>query len=266
MRPHKLGRGVFALLLALGVAPLGWGAVSSPDFPALNEREFKPAALGPREPRLEIDYPGGARMRGVTHGRAVVSVLVGADGQPQDFFVSSAADPAFGAALLDRVRTLTYQAALFRGTPVPARLDVGYQFDALGATLDVMDASRQLSVKSDRAAEQTPVLESKLDHPLEFTDAALPRLPKSYQPTSDEPVRVFVTFYVDGEGHTYAPNVESAPAPVLFSGAIKAVRQWTFQPPTQKGKPVTVFAARSVSFIPRTPAPEQSPAGEKKAE
>lgn len=258
---QRMGWGVGLAMIAMLVMAPARGSLVPDGFSELPKGEFKPAALGAREPRLEIDYPGGARKRGVTKGIAVVSILVGADGQPLDFFVSSATDPAFGTALLERARLLTFEPAMFKGTPVAARLNLSYEFEAGSSSLDVMEAARLRMTLNETPSIQ-PVQENKLDQPLTFTHVGLPRVPAAYAPPGDEPVKVFVTFYVDEEGRTHAPNVESAASPLLFSGAIKAVRQWTFQPPTVNGKPVTVFAGRSVGFIPRNPPATETPAAE----
>lgn len=254
MRPLPLSC-VAALCAALAIqaSSATIASVVPPGFPAL-PKEFKPAALSPREPEIKIDYPGSAAAHGVTQGKAVISVLVGADGKPIDMVAIQYSDKAFADALLDHARYLRYAPGDWQGTAVASRFELGYQFESASTSVNMMEASRLRMDLAPAKPAYSPVSESKLDQPLEFTNVALPKVPVAYAPSSDEPVKVFVTFYVDEEGKVRAPNVESAASPLLFPGAIKAVRTWTFTPPTVKGKPVLVFAGRSVGFVPRTPA------------
>ena len=85
-------------------------------------------------------------------------------------------------------------------------------------------------------------------------NAALPQLPEGFSATEQNPVKVFVTFYVDEDGHVRAPNVESAAVPQLIPGAIAAVQQWSFKHPQAKGKPALVFVGRAIRFVPRQSA------------
>jgi outer membrane biosynthesis protein TonB len=113
-----------------------------------------------------------------------------------------------------------------------------------------LDAARLRNDKQrGTALAYSAVTASKLDHGLEFTNAVLPLLPANYPAADGRPVKVFVTFYVDEQGKVRVPNVESAAAPQLIPGAIHAVLQWSFKPPVMNGKPVLVFAGRSVGFV-----------------
>ena len=227
--------------------------VNPPGFPAFGPGEYVQARLGSREPDIQIEFPGGALSRGLSGGSAAVSVLVDAQGKAVDAIVTAYTDPAFGKALYDHVQSLSYDPAKLKGTPVPSRVEIGYRFTGT-ASIDAMQAARN---KFD-SVNGAPVIfsatpESKLDHPLEFTNVALPKVPVGYPTVDDKPVKVFVTFYIDQEGQVHAPNVESSASPALVAGAIKAVRQWTFKPATAGGKTVLVFAGKSVGFVPRNP-------------
>jgi hypothetical protein len=247
----------FAVGLLLHAAT---NAVAADAFPPLSPRDYKPSALGPREPELRIDFPGAATARGIPKGSAVVAVLVDADGKPAEFQLIGYTDKAFGAALLEHARSRTYQPAKFKGTAVPGRFDLGYRFESPNAALNPMEASRQRFNQAGGTLEYTAVPESKLDHPLEFANVALPRLPAGYDPHGRPRVAVSVTFYVDESGQVRVPTIQSADSATLFAPAIAAVRQWSFKPPTLGGKPVLVFAGRAVVFLPREAAAESAPA------
>jgi hypothetical protein len=235
--------------------------VNPPGYPPFPKAEYKPAGLGPREPDISVDFPGAARAHGLAHGNAVVSVLINAEGKAADFLVIGCTDQVFGTALMEEAKTLKYQAAIFQGVPVSARYNLGYTFtpgsgDMPGSKNISVNAMEEMRIHTEKIDKPrlaySAVAESTLDHPPEFTNAALPKMPEGYQAPSDKPVKVFVTFYIDEEGHVREPNVESAASPKLIPGAIDAVLQWSFKPPLLKGKPALVFAGRAVGFVPRT--------------
>lgn len=239
------------LAVLLPLSPILAG-VNPPGYPPFAAGDYVAAGLGPREPEVVVEFPGSAATRGVPKGNAVVSVLIDVEGKGADFLVIGCTDLAFGKALLEEAKTLRYQAAKFRGVPVPARFEVGYNFEANSIAGNPMDGARLRADKLGRPVlvySAVPV--SKLDHGLEPTNAALPEMPADYQAADSQPVKVFVTFYVDEQGKVRAPNVESAASPALIAGAIKAVLQWSFKPPLAKGQPVLVFTGRPVGFVPR---------------
>jgi periplasmic protein TonB len=241
-----------ALLLFNLLAPIAVMGANPPGYPAFSKKEYSGASLGPREPEINIDFPGAAAMHGAARGTAVVSVFVNADGMATDFLAVSYTDRAFGAALLEKAKTLDYQAAKLKGTAVAGRCDLNYRFETNRAIMHAQDAS---NFKGDRmnepAAAYKAVSEAKLDGDLEFTNAVLPKLPEGFNVPGEKPVKVFVTFFIDEEGRVRIPNVDSSISPLLIPGAINAVQQWSFKPPLQKGKPVLVFTGRLVRFAPR---------------
>lgn len=220
-------------------------------FPPIPKNEFQPPTLGPREPEVQIDYPGAASAKSITAGNAMVDVLVGADGKFLDALDVGYSNKAFGNALREKAKTLDYSPAKFRGVPIPARFVLTYQFEARNTSVskNAMDEAQQ-KFNGDRGVTMA-VSENKLDAPLEYTDLALPRLPSGYKTTGDEKVRVYVTFFVDEQGKVRIPNVESAESPELVANAIRAIQLWTFKPGLVKGKSVVAYAGRAVPFVPR---------------
>jgi hypothetical protein len=242
------------LAVAIALLPLtGRSAgVNPPGFPPFPSEDFQPAQLSPKEPEVVIDYPGGAITRGIAIGTAAVSVLVDAEGNATDFLVIGCTDLSFGTKLLDHAKILKYQAAKLKGVAVPARYELGYQFKNFSTSVDPMEAARhKMETATGTKMVYKAVAERELDRPLEITNAALPPLPEGMTATAENPVKVFVTFYVDEYGHVRAPNVESAVSPALIPGAIAAISQWSFKPPQTKGKPALVFVGRAIRFVPR---------------
>lgn len=225
-------------------------------FPKLSgQSDYQPARLDPKEPELEIVFPGAAQTKSIPEGTAVVSVAVNAQGQATDFLITSYTDKSFGLALLDHAKTVKYQAGTFRGVSVAGRYDLGYRFlNRSSMGLNAVDAGRRKAEGSGAAKVQYDAVEEKnLDAPLEIVEVALPKLPPGYAAPTDHPVKVFVSFYIDEEGKVRLPQVDSAAAPELIPGALKAVSLWAFKPATVKGSPVLVYTGRPVGFLPRNP-------------
>jgi len=214
------------------------------------EDENRRAGLAPREVALKVEYPSAARARGVSHGRAEASVLVDADGTPLDFLVTSETEPAFGRALVERLRTMIFQPAMSHGFPVPARCAFSFDFSSQGATgMNVLDASANQSSLGRTKPVHAAIVESKLDHPLEILEGSVPALPRGY-PAPDKPMKVSVTFFVDETGQLRTPNIESAGSPQVFAPVVAALSTWKFKAPTAGGKPALVFAGRTFFLSP----------------
>lgn len=259
---------VLIVAISLFSAPGLTAGVNPPGFPPFPSGHYQPAGLGPKVAKILIKYPNGTANRGIMTGSAVVSISVDAAGKATDYLVVGYTDKVFGPALVEEAKTLTYQPAKLNGVAVPARYDLGYTFSPELTRVEVtaQDAVRLRSDK-DREAKlaYAAVAEKNLDRPLELTNAALPRLPEGYQPADKKETKIFVTFYIDEDGHVRAPNVESAAAPELIPRAIEAILLWSFKPPLVKGSPALVFTGRAMRFMPRdtpndvAPAPTAAP-------
>lgn len=226
-------------------------------FPPFKAGEFVPAGLGARQAKPDIPYPGAASARSIPKGKAVLAVLVDTDNRPVDFLVIAASEIVFGQTLLDYGPKLSYAAAKLKGTAIPARYTLGYEFVTGGMSMNVMDQANTIpgKIAGDKFAYAAHP-ENELDHELEITRMALPEVPAEYKVVGDKPVSVLVSFFVDESGKVRIPNVDSAADSVLIPGAIAAVSRWTFKPATVKGKPALAYAARIVRFMPIT-APAQ---------
>jgi hypothetical protein len=202
--------------------------------------------------------PGRAYFEGVYTGEATVGVMLDVKGNPVDFLLIRYTRPYFGDALLRAAHNQDYTPRMVKGVPVPGRFNFGYQFTpgfvVQASFFDAMN-QRYEAISGGPRFIFGPTKEREIDGGiLEFTETAVPFIPNGYEaPKGGKAVKVLVTFYVDEKGHVRLPNVESADSPLLIPNAIKAALHWAFTPPTVKGKPVLVFAARAVTLVPPTP-------------
>lgn len=222
-------------------------ARAAEEFPPFKESEFQAAGLAANETSLQVDFPTAAIARGVTTGRATVSVLIDADGQPLDFLVTMQTDPAFGQALLEKLQTRTFQPAKLRGRPIPARCGFSYQFETQSAsTTSSFSATSLRNPQSKLKPFSEAVAEARLDRRLELIGGNAPTLPPGVALPGNKPVKVLVSFFVDETGQVRVPQVESAPAPELVAPVVAALSTWTCKPPVAGRKPALVLVSRPV--------------------
>ena len=71
--------------------------------------------------------------------------------------------------------------------------------------------------------------------------------------------QVTVSFYIDEDGAVRLPSVDESDDPDLAAAAIDALRNWKFEPPTWKRRPVLVRASQQFNF--RTPETAKAKSG-----
>jgi hypothetical protein len=120
-----------------------------------------------------------------------------------------------------------------------------------------MNAMEQMGQRSDRIANNkdgAPLIykahgEHEIDgHILKVAAVAAPSIPAGCDISAGRPLKVVVSFYVDGGGDVRLPNVDSDAQPALIAEVIKTVDGWKFERPTIKGKPALVFTNRTLVF------------------
>ena len=224
------------------------------DFPLIAKGELSGGGLAPSEPPANLQFPGVAYSAGISKGYAAVCVELDEKGNATDFLLVAYTEKYFGEALLRHAREAKYSPLLFQGVPVPSRFDFSYEFRpefSIGLSSFEAVKNRQKQISGDRPEYKLlPVIEEELDNRLEHVRQAVPYFPDGYVPAGGKRDWVLVSLYIDEEGQVRVPRVESASSSLLVGNALKAVRYWQFKPPTAKGKPVIVFAAFAVNFLP----------------
>lgn len=209
----------------------------------------------------ELVFPARARHEGIFDGRAVVGVMLAADGRSTDILLLKYSKRYFGDELLMVVRNERFTPRRIRGVAVPGRLNIGHKFQVGGSVaMSPMDAlaefTRRVAYTLDGGApyEFEPCLEQATDGgTLRFIHTEVPALAQGLAPLGGEPLTVIVSFYVDGDGLVRLPNVESDTPPAVIVSVLRAVAAWRFSPPTVKQHPALVFAIRAMRLeVPRS--------------
>jgi len=199
---------------------------------------------------LEPQLSARLRMEGLNDARITFAVDVDAEGKLLDWIVVEASHADLIKPCSEAIQRWRYTPAHYDGARVPARAQFTLNISQSGAvisrtTLDTLSdfverlAGRPLDYRICRADE--------LDRPL----AALTKVSPAYGRDAEQlgvGGRVNVYFFVDEQGRVRLPAVPAETHPYLSGIAVKAMREWTFPPPTRAGRPVTVSAVQVFEF------------------
>jgi TonB family protein len=188
--------------------------------------------------------------RGITQGKVALAIDVSAEGKVTDWLVLGYTDREFVDYFIEALKGWEITAARVDGKPVGAQVELVGSVTAQGVVLSrtgtemMEDHVRRIMgnpIKYQRAA----------GHDL---DRGLVRVslvtPKYAELAAKDGVhgRVQVFFYVDEHGAVRLPSVEAGAHPYLAAEAVAAVREWKFEPPTSRGRPVLVAASQVFDF------------------
>lgn len=223
-----------------------------------------PAEEARREETLRITkmvkpyFPRRALVEGARDGEAHVVFEVDGLGQLGDLMVVAYTREEFAEAATDAVSQWRFRPYRVDGRPVTTIMRVAFHYVA-GEMVAVDTMSVPGPAPSPRPGGgkliHQPCPASELDRPIQAIDHAPPVYPERL---SDEGLLglVRVEFYIDPEGRVRFPLVVSNAHPVLASVVTAAVKEWRFEPPRRRGRPVLVFATQEFRFEPGTAGPE----------
>jgi TonB family protein len=194
-------------------------------------------------------FPRSLLQEGVTGGWARVVIDVDVTGSLSDYLVVEHTRPEFGEAAVGAIRRWEFLPMLIRGQPTASQVAVGFRYEARGVVVDIThgtDVSR-LWMQNARDTVYRPKTLRELDGipvPQGWVDPAY---------SADLEKRGIVgsatiEFYIDEKGAVRMPAIVRADFPELGQLLADAVRQWKFEPPTQRGRPVLVHASQTVVF------------------
>lgn len=199
---------------------------------------------------VEPQIPARLRMEGLRDGRITFAVDVDAEGKLTDWIVTEASHAELIAPCTEAIQRWQFTPARYDGARVPARTQFTLNISQTGAvisrtTVDALNdfierlTIRPLDYRLSRADE--------IDRPL----VALTRVSPEYAREAERQGvagRVRVYFFVDEQGRVRLPAVPADTHPYLSGVAVRAMREWTFTPPTREGRPVAVAAVQEFDF------------------
>ncbi len=195
----------------------------------------------------------------VTTGEATVVIDVDQKGQLSDYLVTGYSRKEFADSAVEALRQWKYEPPLFRGQPWASVQELQFDYTRTGAVVtftgfEAMNARMEELVKGSFAYRIYTLRElDRIPTPIQVVSPASPAAdPKERQHT------VTVDFYIDESGHVRLPSVmREEVGDAYAASALDAVRQWRFEPPMRKGRPVVVLARQQFNFVPKPEVKEQ---------
>jgi len=188
--------------------------------------------------------------RGITEGRVNLVIDVSEQGKMTDWLVLGYTDPEIATYFVQALKDWEITPARVDGKPVAAQVELLATVSSQGVVL-----SRTATEMFDdylRRIIGNPIKHQRSSvHDLDRPPVLLNTIsPKYAQDAAKQGVRgkVQVRFYIDEHGAVRMPSVLPGAHPYLADEAVAAVREWKFEPPTSKGKPVLVAASQEFDF------------------
>lgn len=227
---NTLSRLALLLLLAPGL----WAA-------------FEPIGIVVTE---EPQMPARLRMDGLSNGQVIVVVDIDPEGKLADWLVLGASHRELIRPCLEALQNWRFRPARYDGQPVLAQLQITIDVSQTGAVVSrtaVETVTAWVEKIGGRRYDYRVCPAGEIDHlPVAITTVA-PRYPADAEKQGVRG-RVKVYFYIDEQGTVRMPAVPADTQPYLSYVAIRALREWKFDPPTSRGRPVLVAAAQEFSF------------------
>jgi TonB family protein len=229
---HNLFR--LLVLLLLGVTAPAWAAFESIKIEVTEEPQI----------------PANLMMTGLSNGQVVVAIDVGADGQLTDWLVLAASHRELIKPCIESMKRWRYTPARFEDQAVPARMELTVDISQKGAVVSRLPnevVNDMIERLVGRAYDYKACPADEIDRPPAAIVSVAPRYASDAEKLG---VRGSVTvhFFIDEQGAVRLPAVSADAHPYLSTLAIDAMKNWKFEQPTRRGKPVLVAAAQQFDF------------------
>lgn len=194
-------------------------------------------------------FPAPLIARGITRGTVRVVIKVDETGRLEDWLVIGYSHQALARTAVESLKRWRFRPARIGTEPVVAQSEIAFHFRAEG----VVVSQNMVEHFLNRARSEEPPLEYE-----PVTLRELDRIPTPLNVVSPiytpEMARrglrgdIIIEFFIDEQGRVRLPVVPGEQEPELSMAALDAVSQWTFEPPTRRGKPVLVQARQRFQF------------------
>ncbi|HWA24274.1 MAG TPA: energy transducer TonB [Lacunisphaera sp.] len=202
------------------------------------------------EVTVEPQLPATLMMTGLRDGRVVVAIDVDAEGKLADFLVLAASHRDLIRPCVSALQSWTYRPARYDGVPVLAQLQLSIDISQKGAVISrtpVESLSDMVERIGPRRSDYQVWSAREIDHQPVAIFTVPPRYAEDARKQGVKG-RIKVHFYIDEKGAVRMPAVHADAEPYLSSVAIKALREWKFEPAMRRGKPVLVAATQEFAF------------------
>lgn len=198
--------------------------------------------------RVAVRFPARALAEGVLRGEVVLLLDVDRTGQLADLLVVACTRAEFARSATDAVKQWEFTPGRIAGEGIGARITLVIEFEVTGVSVHVQPPGTDaLEGIFDERFDYRPVTVEQLDRVPAARVRTAPIYPREWivQGRAGE---VTVDFFIDEEGRVRFASVLGTSDGLLGAAAVMAVREWRFDPPTVKGRPVLVRAQQEFHF------------------
>ncbi len=203
-------------------------------------------------------YPMRLISEGIVRGEATVLLEISAEGKLADRLLISCTHAGFGDEALRTVSEWTFEAGRQDGRPVSSVVAITFQFGIEGT----IAYDKQFEGLRDEAFYRGrfsyfPRGAASLDRKPLALNVPQPIYPKEWIEQGRSGT-VRIQFYIDETGRARLPVIVSEGDSLLAAAAVAAVKDWRFEVPTFRGKPVLAQAEQEFVFQPPAVAKPKS--------
>lgn len=217
--------------------------------------EVQPPLPHPAESPLKIyrtvpiQYPISLMRDGVARGEARVLVNIDDQGHLTETMVLAYTHEPFADAALAAIRQWRFEPTRLHGENVGTVADLSFRFEVDGVLL-VQRTGVPVFQKSDpfdKNFAYRPYEFGTLDRIPTPQHVAEPVFPREW---SDQGIhgKVTIDFFIDQTGAVRMPSLVATAHPLLAAAATTAIREWRFDPPLRKGRPVLAHCEQVFTF------------------
>lgn len=241
INPMKISKNT--LLVKAGVASL-----LSLMFPRLSPAVENFESLQVVETVLPA-YPMQMTYEAVYEGAAQVIVHVNEMGELEDVYLAAYTHPEFGRLAEEYIKKWTFKPAKMNGEPLSVIKPFDFKFeDRRGVfALGIMEAAASklnFMQHADSKRIYSPSELDKIPTPIQMTK---PLFPEEFK-GKDVQGSATVLFYIDEEGIPRMPHVTEYSHESFGITSLMAVKDWKFEPPMVRRKPVAILARQVFNF------------------
>ena len=236
--------------------PLAVIAAASAIFCSLQATDQPVAPAAPRYVPCKIStqargvFPLRLLLDGITHGEAHLVLEVGTDGQLADTLLTAYTHREFADEALRVVNESRYTPGAVDGQPVISIINLQLRFETTGVVAyQRFGVPSRLTGVLDDNFEYRPHGLSTIDRTPAARHLPGPIYPKAWI-AQGRTGKVTVDFYIDETGQARMPVALGTPDELLAAAAVAAVKQWRFEPPLRRSKPVLAHAQQIFVFQP----------------
>ncbi|MDI1319399.1 MAG: energy transducer TonB [bacterium] len=202
--------------------------------------------------KVTLAFPSELKLNGVNEGEVCILIWVNQEGQLLDWMLEGASHALLAKEVLDALPQWKFKPARFQGQPIPARVQLLFQFqsaEAIRVITDMGIIARMNEAKGPRKMSRSIYAVGELDQPLDPVVEIAPRPPDQFGATVKEGA-VVVDYLIDTNGKVRMPIIISSDDQAFTTSVLLAVLECRYAVPQRIGVPVITRVRQKFAFTP----------------